>query len=567
MLEIIEHIGSLVETIRDVVKEVGANQERSELLAHRAEMIMQQVKRLQTSFQRMPKHYTPLLKELHILLTECVAFVKSFNIKHFLKKILFCGTYAEKFDDFSQRLQQCSLDLQLGLQIETVFNQYNDQVAAENDNRKIQEIIQQNKQQLELAQDAKQGIDIILQRLDQMILGSASEKAKTSKYSEQTLARYYQINTERLVYDKSCNRDDLFEWFIGRYLKQSVLIKKVIALSAGTQQTFLRDVAVVSRLQHPNILSFYGACFIAGQQCIVHEALGNTVHCALQKNPALSDVLGWLSGLANALYYLHSKQIIHGNLNPNAVVISLDGCAMLTGFGFSQTQASTVQALGSAKGSIASNWLAPERVHHYSAQASKEADVYSFGLLCWLMVLKKADLPAGYNLSSTETYQLAMLAELPPTFAALIAQCWWAPEARISMDDLVIGLEALRKSSLQGAPAERAAHEYKAGLQKEQRKDYIGARMHYEAAVTLNHLKAKTNLGVFHAKGRGGLPKNEVKAFQLFFDAAQPTSGVAHNRAMFNLAVCFQKGRGVAVDSERASYWHQQATAAGFKQG
>jgi TPR repeat protein len=62
---------------------------------------------------------------------------------------------------------------------------------------------------------------------------------------------------------------------------------------------------------------------------------------------------------------------------------------------------------------------------------------------------------------------------------------------------------------------------------------------YYDASSRLGNLDAKNKLGVFHSKGRGGLPIDEEKALKEFKAAAK----AGHARAKRNMATYFARGR------------------------
>jgi TPR repeat protein len=66
----------------------------------------------------------------------------------------------------------------------------------------------------------------------------------------------------------------------------------------------------------------------------------------------------------------------------------------------------------------------------------------------------------------------------------------------------------------------------------------VFALRYYDASSRLGNLRAKNKVGVFHSKGRGGLPVNEEKAFQEFKTAAE--AGLA--RAKRNMATYYARG-------------------------
>lgn len=83
------------------------------------------------------------------------------------------------------------------------------------------------------------------------------------------------------------------------------------------------------------------------------------------------------------------------------------------------------------------------------------------------------------------------------------------------------------------------------GVEKNSRK----AAEYYQKAADQNIPQASFNLGVLYFKGVDGVPEDKAKAAKLFEKTVKlnPTN----SKAIFNLAVMYQKGEGVEKDEKR----------------
>ncbi|MCK5648692.1 MAG: serine/threonine protein kinase, partial [Gammaproteobacteria bacterium] len=108
-------------------------------------------------------------------------------------------------------------------------------------------------------------------------------------------------------------------------------------LDATVLDLFLDESRIIASLKHPNIvpvidvgrvgIHFYHAMeYLEGGDLEVRIAQG------IEKNTALEIVLE----LADALYLVHSKGIIHGDIKPANIVFRSDDCPVLTDFGISK---------------------------------------------------------------------------------------------------------------------------------------------------------------------------------------------------------------------------------------
>ncbi len=77
------------------------------------------------------------------------------------------------------------------------------------------------------------------------------------------------------------------------------------------------------------------------------------------------------------------------------------------------------------------------------------------------------------------------------------------------------------------------------------------ARMYYEAAVEVEDPLACFTLGQWYYNGKGGLPVDKSKAFELQLKAAERE----HPFAMFNIGTAYLTSDGVPQNYEQAQYW------------
>ncbi|KAG6867613.1 hypothetical protein C0993_000511, partial [Termitomyces sp. T159_Od127] len=140
------------------------------------------------------------------------------------------------------------------------------------------------------------------------------------------------------------------------------------------------EVQIWSRLSHPNILPFYGACLESTKPFIVSVfcSAGNALKY-IQKKPYLHDV-------ASGMVYLHDQGIIHADLKASNILISDTGEALIADFGLSQIQDQVSSSMHITRTSTdrvggTVRWMAPELL--MGKTLNKPADIYSFALLAW----------------------------------------------------------------------------------------------------------------------------------------------------------------------------------------
>ncbi|KAJ7757203.1 kinase-like domain-containing protein [Mycena maculata] len=151
-------------------------------------------------------------------------------------------------------------------------------------------------------------------------------------------------------------------------------------------QKLRREVAVWYRLHHPNIIPLLGITYDFGT-CLSMvspwRAKGTLNTYLNSSEPRAHDLGLLLRDVTAGLAYLHSEDIIHGDLHPANILISDTGLAQLTDFGLSmimpEFEGTSYMTSSPTHGAV--RWAAPElfRDGTTSSDVSTMSDIYSFG--------------------------------------------------------------------------------------------------------------------------------------------------------------------------------------------
>ncbi|WP_237227172.1 serine/threonine protein kinase [Rubinisphaera sp. JC750] len=146
-----------------------------------------------------------------------------------------------------------------------------------------------------------------------------------------------------------------------------------------TLSDFRREVRLLSRLEHPNILSLKDASFIDGHFVIVYPLGERTLSDRLRSRMSIANILDLTDQMLDAAAYAHSEKIIHCDIKPENMLLFPGHTLKLTDFGIAKIAQKTVRGAGT--GTI--GYMAPEQA---MGKPSFRSDVFSLGLIVYRMI-------------------------------------------------------------------------------------------------------------------------------------------------------------------------------------
>ncbi|KAL0218050.1 hypothetical protein RCL1_008898 [Eukaryota sp. TZLM3-RCL] len=155
---------------------------------------------------------------------------------------------------------------------------------------------------------------------------------------------------------------------------------KVVDLSEDGKRRLRREVAFMSRLNHPSVIRVFGICEFADKIGIVMERGDG----CLPIPSLLSQItLNYAMDIVNAVKFLHSKQVIHLDLKP-ANILLIDNKIKLTDFGTARTiSTSSLNPTVFA----ATPKYAP--LESFDGKCYPQSDVYSIGIILYEILCNK----------------------------------------------------------------------------------------------------------------------------------------------------------------------------------
>lgn len=187
------------------------------------------------------------------------------------------------------------------------------------------------------------------------------------------------------------------------YLARDVAHGRLVAIKQMSREAvcgvgltaFLREITVVSRLQHPNILPLFAAGAAADHPYFVMPWVrGGSLRDRLKRDLRLPvpQVRRLVDGLAGALSYAHAERVLHCDIKPENILLHGDH-AWLTDFGISRilhAEASEWRARNSIDTSAGTPaYVSPEQANGED-ELDGRADVYSLGCVVYEMLTGRA---------------------------------------------------------------------------------------------------------------------------------------------------------------------------------
>ncbi|KAF8597063.1 hypothetical protein BDV93DRAFT_527688 [Ceratobasidium sp. AG-I] len=155
-----------------------------------------------------------------------------------------------------------------------------------------------------------------------------------------------------------------------------------------------RELYNWSKARHENVLELTGIAMFRGQLAMISPWMDNgTLSAYIHKNPSV-DRWALCLQVAEGLAYMHSINMVHGDLKGANVFVSDKGIAKLGDFGHSILQHHSLSFTATTNiGGGTARWMAPELLmdddEHNSADRSMPADVYALGMTILEVVTAK----------------------------------------------------------------------------------------------------------------------------------------------------------------------------------
>ncbi|CAN6855063.1 unnamed protein product [Brassica oleracea] len=233
--------------------------------------------------------------------------------------------------------------------------------------------------------------------------------------------------------------------------------ERASSVTIEQKKKFQREVMLLSRIQHENIVQFIGACIEPKLMIITELMEGNTLHkfmLTTRPNPLdLKLSISFALDISRGMEFLNANGIIHRDLKPRNMLLTRDQKHVkLADFGLAREE--TKGFMTSEAGTY--RWMAPELFSYEAFQNGEKkeydhkVDVYSFAIVFWELLTNKTPFKGKNNIFvayAASKNQRPSLDNLPKEVGSILEACWAAdPKARPEFKEITVSLTKLLTS-------------------------------------------------------------------------------------------------------------------------
>ncbi|XP_038999645.1 serine/threonine-protein kinase EDR1-like [Hibiscus syriacus] len=226
----------------------------------------------------------------------------------------------------------------------------------------------------------------------------------------------------------------------------------------STLSDYKKEIDIMRKIRHPNVLLFMGAVYSQDRLAIVTEFLPRgSLFKALHKTNQALDVkrrMRMALDVARGMNYLHHRNppIVHRDLKSSNLLVDRNWNVKVGDFGLSRWKNGTFLTTKTGRGTP--QWMAPEVLRN--EPSNEKSDVFSFGVILW--ELMTVSIPWN-NLNCLQVVgvvgfmdrRLELPEGLDPHIESIIRDCWQSnPENRPSFEDIICRMTGIFPKSAVG---------------------------------------------------------------------------------------------------------------------
>jgi serine/threonine protein kinase/formylglycine-generating enzyme required for sulfatase activity len=197
---------------------------------------------------------------------------------------------------------------------------------------------------------------------------------------------------------------------------------------------FFREARAAAQLKHPNIVSVHEVGRDGEQLFIVSDLIRGadlSDHLLCERYSA-RETADLCAKIADGLHHAHESGVVHRDLKPQNIILDMAGVPHIADFGQAkrETGEMTITLDGSMIGTP--SYMSPEQAEGESHQSDRRTDIYSMGVILFLMLTGELPFRGTYRMLMVQ-----IINDPPPALRRL--------ESTISRDLETICLKCLEK--------------------------------------------------------------------------------------------------------------------------